>query len=228
MKRYLAITLFCAGMMGISCHGRDGIKLDSAILRLIDGRFINVGMIIGYGRNVSMLVNGAKKTDLSLVQQVAAAYQLDLPYDLAEGNREQARIGLIWYQGRYHTVKDMIEIERSGTANPDELNDALMHAATHFDQFSKDYVQDIQTAKNYMVKLIDQWATLRNRPDTILRDWSKQEGGERDSIYNTMTSFTRFGIFVDDLLLFLRDLSENCPKSYKAYRESMKQNGAAS
>lgn len=202
----------------LSCISR--IELDSAILKFVDGTdFINVGNIIGYGRNIKIIVEGA--TNPGIAKKLAEAYEFALPLPLEEFNRSQERWGLVLYDGYYYSAREIEAIEASQKGDPVLLEAALVHAISHFEKISVDYIEEIQVGKAYMVKLIENWSKLRNRQDTILLNWSRIDHSERESLHNSINDFKTLNRFFSDLELFLMDLVQNCPRSHRAYRDSI-------
>lgn len=235
MKNYKSISLSLALFaFGITCvqatlheekaepvEKHDKIIFDSFIINFVDGtQFINIKEILDFARHVLAIVNGAP---LATVKKLHKDYNLSLKQTLDPHITENGKVGLIWFDGSYRTLKWLREYEKNNVATP-EYKEALTQACHHFAQFSSDYIVEVEAAKGMMVKLIDQWSKLRNKPHTLLLDWSNLEGAERDALFSTMTSFEVFDIFLCDLLLFLKDLVHNCPKSYQKYQEQMKQN----
>ncbi|HBY05442.1 MAG: hypothetical protein UV38_C0003G0078 [candidate division TM6 bacterium GW2011_GWE2_42_60] len=221
--------LFCASLSFLLTLNSQAklapIAMDSTILHFVDtASFIDIKQIFGYANNLIGERTGYKTVELA--EQATAAYGIDLPLPLAGNQANLSRIGIILYQNRYTTIHELAELERSQQGDPEELKLALKRAVTAFEKFSADYIEEIQVGKAYMVKLIDQWSILRDRPDTPLCEWSKLNHNETTSMHQTMTSFHIFDRLLDDLLIFLADLVQNCPKSHKAYRESLKSRGA--
>lgn len=225
MKRILLSVFLTLGVAPFAHSTQEKIVLDSSILKFVDGIFIDVGQIMFYGKNLIMLLNGAKT--LGMAEKLATAYELTLPEPLDKGNKKEGRYGFVWYEGEYYTIKEMVEIEKSSDAQPEKIQEALLLTRDHFDKLSQDYIQDIQVGKEFMVKLIAQWSILRKVPETLLLNWSNLNGTERESLSQTITSFRILDGLLSDLLLFLADLIQNCPKSHKAYRESLKARGSA-
>jgi len=199
--------------------------MDSTLLYFVDSAsFIDIQQIFGYANNLIGERTGYKT--LELAEQATNAYGIDLPLPLAGNQAAKTRIGIILYQNHYMTIHELAELEHSQQGDPKELQLALNRAVTAFEKFSADYIEEIQVGKAYMVKLIEQWSILRDRRDTPLCEWSNLNHNETASIHQTMTSFHIFDRLLDDLLIFLADLVQNCPKSHKAYRESLKSRGA--
>jgi hypothetical protein len=224
MKCVLRKTAVCLGLL-LSCVTVEAIPpvvFTSPVLKLVDA-FVNIREIFEFAKNVICLIHGAK--GIAQAQQLAKQFELVLPQPLKE--RADGTVPLIFYEGEYWNLKELAEIERSGKAAPAALQLALEHACGHFETFSAGYVEEIQVAKVYMVQLIEQWSELRNRPETILLNWSKMDHNEVDAIYSTVTSFPVFDSLLGDLLVFLADLVQNCPRAHKAYRMSLKNSGTA-
>lgn len=195
------------------------VDLDSTLLKLVDGtEYIGIGEIFNFAGNIINLLHGAH---LKTALQLQKAYGLHFPEPIEEYVGENGKVGMIWFRDHYATMKELAEYEQEHPEDP-ELIDAIERACGHFEKFSEDYVEEIETAKDIMIKIIANWAKLRERPDSMMLDWSEVEGQERDSLYKTMTTFEVFDTFLEDLLLFLKDLVQNCPKSHKYYRESLK------
>lgn len=231
MKKLLVLSTLLLTSIALTCQGNNNaptrtmpIALDSTVLNFVDGTsFIDVGNIFTFGKNILMLLNGAK--DLKYAQSTASHYNFSLPKPLVV-DADTGVVPVVFYKDRYYTVKEMVEIEKSGTEDPSALHAALMHAGSHFEKLSEDYVEEIQVAKHFMVSLIHHWSKLRNRPDTILLTWANvNPNEEKSSMYKTVTSFEKLDKLFSDLLLFLADLVQNCPKSHKNYRLKLQQQG---
>lgn len=219
MKKALFLALLGLGLTNQIRTDYEPIYLNSTILSLVDGKFINAQEIFRYAKNLLMLRTGGKS--VKMAEDLATAYNFDLPLPLAEYNKRPGRIGLILYKDEYLTIEELAKLEAAGD-DPVELKKALELALTYFDKLSQDYVAQIQVAKDYMVKLIDQWSVLRNTPETLMLNWSKLNCSERESMHASLTSFRVLNTFLGELLLFLADLMHNCPKSLKKYRDSLK------
>lgn len=226
MNRSLFLTLMLIGAGPFFQQTRadyDPIYFNSTLLSLVDGKpFMNTEEIFRYAKNLIMIRIGGKS--LAVAEDLAHAYNFDQPMSLKEGNKRPGRIGLIPFKDEYLTIEELAKIEAEGT-DPDEVQKSLITARIYFDKLSEDYVARIQIAKEYMVKLIDQWSVLRHSPNTLLLNWSKLDCTERESMHASLTSFKILHVFLGDLLLFLADLMHNCPKSLKKYRDSLKARG---
>jgi len=203
-----------------SADKNDKILFSSVYIRFVDGtQFIDIGQMLNFARHMLAILNGAP---IKIIKKLQKEYSLTLQHPFETHISENEKTGFIWFDGSYRTLKWLREYEKNSPKTP-EYKEALTQACNHFIQFSADYVVEIETAKGIMVKIINEWSELRNKPNTLLLDWSNLEGAERDDLFKTMTSFEVFDIFLCDLLLFLKDLVHNCPKSYQKYQEQMKQ-----
>lgn len=219
MKKVLFLALITLGCTQQIRTDYEPIYLNSTILSFVDGKFINAREIFRYAKNLLLLRTGGKS--IKIAEELATAYKFALPHPLAEYNKRPGRIGLILYKNEYLTIEELAKLEADG-GDPVEIEKSLDLALLYFDKLSEDYVSQIQVAKEYMVKLIDQWSQLRNSPETLLPNWSNLNCSERESMRNSLTSFKIFNTFLGELLLFLADLMHNCPKSLKKYRDSLK------
>lgn len=201
----------------------DKIIFSSFFIKFVDGtEFIDISEILAFARHVLAIVNG---TTLATIKKLEKEYNLIFKHSFSTENPDE-KIGFIWFKNEYHTLKWLRDYEKNHTLSVQEkteLREALTQACHHFAQFSANYIIEIEAAKSVMVKIIDEWSTLRKKPHSMLLQWSTLEGAERDALFKNMTSFEVFDIFLCDLLLFLKDLVHNCPKSYQKYQEQMKQ-----
>ncbi len=214
----LVLSSFCSESRGALAP----IELpDSPILRTVDKfGFINIGKIFVFAQNVIIELHGTK--NIEQIDHLTKVYKISLPIPLNKGNKKPNRFAIVLYGDEYLTVQELAELETSGKGDPVLMKKALAHAIDNFEKFSEDYIEEIQMAKGYMVKLIDHWCIARNRPNSILRDWGSIDHSERESMHTTMSSFKIFESLQDDLLTFLKDLVRSCPISHKAYRDSLK------
>ncbi len=224
MKKYLLTLTLVASSAFCSFDSTDKhdqpVQFDNFFISFIDGTdFINIKSILEFGQRLVALM---RKSPLDYAQRVQKVFKLNMQHPLADHVDAGNRVGLVWFKGAYWGTKELQNYEKNNPHDP-ELAAALNHACSHFERFSEEYVAEVDAAKGVMIQLITQWSALRNKPDTMLLDWSKVEGLERDSLYSTMTTFEIFDNFLGDLVLFLKDLVRNCPKSYHKYQEQLKQ-----
>lgn len=223
MKKYL---LACSLIAGVTLYANDAVDkhdqpvyFDNFFISFIDGtNFINIQSILEFGQRLVALM---RKSPVDYAEKLHKVFKLNLPHPLAR-HTEGSKVGLVWFKDAYWGTKDLRAYEKSNPNDP-ALKAALTHACSHFERFSEEYVGEIDAAKGIMIQIITQWSELREKPTSMLLDWSKVEGLERDSLYGTMTTFEIFDTFLSDLLLFLKDLVRNCPKSYHKYQEQLKQ-----
>lgn len=221
MKKYMFMMLMTIQtLIPATIEDRqDHVMLDSFVIKFIDGTsLLNISEIIHYAKNLFRLTKGTTVTEATAL---CKEYHIAIDHRFEDYADEKGRVGLVWFQGRYHTVKEMCIFEHKNSRNP-ELAEALWKTLDFFERLSESYVSEIESAKNVMVKLIDQWSHLRNRPNTLLLNWAKIDKPETSGVHATMQSFETFDIFVTDLLLFLKDFMHNCPKSLHAYKEQQK------
>ena len=178
----------------------EKIDLDSHILRFVDGTsFIHIGNIMVTGKNILQLLN--KKPMLY--------FKVD---------------------GSYKTVEDLAQLERNLYENraldetyKESLEKARQQALSIFNNMTQQYADEIRAGKEYMVQLIDVWAERRDRLDTHLRKWASLNEEDEEKALNTgLPNFQEIEIFLQDLITFLADLVQNCPKSYQQYLNSIK------
>ncbi len=225
MKQFLWLTLFfIPPILQTKVEAVQPIALDSAILRLVDGtQAICIEQIFAFAQNLIILLNGAKS--LEIAQKLAQVYQFPLPLILDETTSGPERFGLIAFKDHYETIQDLITIEHNaGGMEAPELKNAFEYLKINFEKISIEYLEELQNSKQLMMPLIKNWSILRNRQDSILLEWSQIHKNEKEALSARLTNFTISGRLIEDLLLFLSDLVQNCPKSHRSYREALKKN----
>lgn len=220
MKRYLLSLLLLGNSLPCLAEKHDPVHFSSGFIKFIDGTsYIDIGSIFGFAQHILLILQGG---NVEVIRKLQKEFELMFPHPLEEYVNSNNKVGMIWFKDGYYSLKELRDYEKDHEHDEDVVT-ALHHAGNHFEKFSEDYVTEIESAKGIMVQIIEQWSKLRNKPHTMLLDWSKIDNVDRDKLYDTMTTFEIFDTFLVDLLLFLKDLVQNCPKSYQKYKEQMKQ-----
>jgi hypothetical protein len=220
MKRYLLTLLLMSQPFICHAEKHEPVHFSSFFIKFIDGTdYIDIGSIFNFAQHILLIVQGG---NVDAIKKLQKEYNLVLPHALDDYADAKGKVGMIWFKDNYYTLKELRDYEKEHAQDAD-FKKALHAAAHHFEKFSEDYVTEIESAKGIMVQIIEQWSKLRHKPETMLLDWSKIDNVEKDKLYETMTTFEIFDSFLVDLLLFLKDLVQNCPKSYQKYKEQMKQ-----
>lgn len=221
MKRFLWIVLFAPSLWFSESTAIQPVALDSAILRLVDGTpIICIEQVFSYAQNLIIILSGAKSLDIA--QKLAGLYNFPLTCPLTETTSGPQRFGLLPYQGTYKTLKELIAIEKQTDKIDPELTNALDYLKICFEKLSIEYLEELQKNKSFMVPLIKNWGELRNRNNSLLLEWSNVSNNEKEALTQKITNLSISGSLIEDLLLFLSDLVQNCPKSHREYRENHK------
>lgn len=87
-----------------------------------------------------------------------------------------------------------------------------------FEDNTSQFLHTARAVKKLMVQLIDEWAEIHDRPDTLLRAWtSMTSNNEHEFIRAQITSTPVLRTFLADLRSFLGDLVKSCPRGYNAF-----------
>ena len=220
MKRYLLALLLMSQPFMCHAEKHEPVHFSSFFIKFIDGTdYIDIGSIFNFAQHILLIVQGG---NINTIKKLQKEFNLTFPHELDAYADEKGKVGMVWFKDKYYTLKELRDYEKDH-AHDEDFTKALHHAGNHFEKFSEDYVTEIESAKGIMVQIIEQWSKLRHKPNTMLLDWSKIDNVEKDKLYETMTTFEIFDSFLVDLLLFLKDLVQNCPKSYQKYKEQVKQ-----
>lgn len=218
MKKLILGALLLSGPLTLTAESQY-IDLDCGLLSLVDGtEHINIKEIFNFAKNIIALTRG---TNVATIEQIDTIYKLNLPESVRLYARDSSKAGMLFFNNEYVTLKELVEYEKENPEDP-ELANAIHQALIIFSKLASDYEHDIQTAKSIMLQIIQDWSKLRNRKQTLMLEWARVAGTGREELENAMTTAHKLDIFIDDLLMFLKDLVRNCPKSYRKYRQNIK------
>jgi len=171
------------------------ITLDTPVLQALDGTpFIHIGNMMYMGKQITHMLS----------KKPCIYCELEDTYTTV---RELRQLEKAYEDAGYMTSDIRQSLDRS-----------LKQALDMFADISRPYVEEIKAAKGYMLDIIENWSTQRNRKDTYLREWANLKN-EEEALYIGIDSFNKFEGFLDDLSTFLADLIQNCPKSYQQFKQ---------
>jgi hypothetical protein len=147
-----------------------------------------------------------------------------------EGKRHSLEKLLIHkFKGEVYSLKALAELEEAGKpADKAALKDILKKLKQKFHVVMSLNLQEALGTKKMVLPLIKESCQKRNRPDSLLIKWGEvKEGREHESLEQNVTSLKIFYVFCTDLLNFLKDIVESCPKARKQYEEWKKHQAKA-
>lgn len=109
----------------------------------------------------------------------------------------------------------IIEEELQGLDSHQELR----RLKKEFEDSTLQFIHIARAVKKWMIQLIDEWALLHNRQDTLLTFWTNMpnNSNEHEFIKEKITNTSMLRAFLTDLRSFLGDLVQSCPKGYNAF-----------
>jgi hypothetical protein len=122
------------------------------------------------------------------------------------------------------SVQQLAELEKHH-ANDPRLAAVLKKAKHDFIESNKHFIKNIEPIKKLIISLMQEFCERRNKPNSIILDWAQAKSGTEPELFNrSIQNFTNFDLFLNDLILFLKDLVNSCPRAREQYREWYKQN----
>lgn len=212
MKKQLALILLLATQ---SCVIQTKEKpLKSKLIALVDGLSIGID-----GPTIGLMLKVRKQIK-----------------DLQIGSldKERGRIGKYHFEGKLHSIRELAQLENQWEQEYLQANDKtlfekrlqsahpiLVQARKDYELLVIDFLELARGTKDIMVQLIEECCKNRNKPENcLLRDWSHtKEGDEIDSFHNNVTSFRIFDTFCTDIIDFLEDLINSCPKALAQFKK---------
>lgn len=110
---------------------------------------------------------------------------------------------------------------------PAKQRDAILHKFIHqFSDMTRRYFDDLLIIKEPLVQIMEQWIVVRNNTNSKLALLiNKIHNKNLETVLLTeVKTLHEFDIFLEDLHLFLHDLSLNLPKSLHLYRLAEQKN----
>lgn len=220
------IVASCVALMTLTMMGNpvstQPILLESEIIKLIDGK--------SYG------VTGYK---------IKLMLQLLLKLNTLQGMGKSNEEGQYIFEGKKYTLTQMTNLEavlekswsdRKTMAAADRQSlamlekeialqqqthaKALEEAIKDFDRKVAPFMEDARGAKAQLFALIQESCKKRNRLDSFLLTWADaEEGHETSAMQTQITSFKSLSVFCQDLIMFLKDMINSCPKAVAQYQE---------
>lgn len=189
-------VIFCSTMIRSNDHE---IKLESPVIKVADGSFINADKI--------EFMRKFRRTLLTIILGE------QLPNGQRKGNGLQD-LALLEQELQALPATPEIIIKRT------ELEEKLTQAKAYFIVQSHEFIQSGRGAKNILVILIQEFCQKRNRLDSLLLEWAKtKEGHETTMFEQRITSFTDYYHFCTDLVNFLLDMIHSCPKAEAQFKD---------
>ena len=203
MKSILSRSFFSFLLLLSVQNQAKNIILTSPGLSIIDGA--------SWGINEYVIAN---------IQHIGAAIK-----KLQVGTKdpqEEKNVGNYTYNNKKYTLLELVELEKTGSKEEvDFLRKALVEKVRNsISAITEPFMKNANDIKEYMVQLIDDSCTKRDRRDSELLSWAQQKkGSELLYFQEHLNTFSAINIFCNDLLTFLTDLVRSCPKAFAKYQE---------
>ena len=193
-------------MMSILLFCDNGIRLESSVIKLADGTFINADKI-EYTRKYRRKL---------------------LDFILGELQQNNQRKGKYCLFGKCYSVEELARIEQEARATRSDKNlktctaleEILTRAKADFIVQSSEFIESGRGAKNIMIVLIQEDCQKRNRLESLLLEWAKTKEGQESTMFERqINSFNDYYHFLSDLVNFLLDLTHSCPKAEAQFKD---------
>ena len=213
LKKIILLLPLLANML-IANPSEKNITLESSVIKIADGTFINADKI--------EFIRKFRRTLLAFL--------------IGDQLPNNQRKGKYLYFGKWHSIESLARIEQELTASIHQekdgkiradlqerfgaLRELLTHAKADFIVQSNEFIESGRGAKNIMIVLIQEDCLKRNRPDSLLLDWAKTKEGQESTMFeHQVTSFGHYYHFLTDLVNFLLDLVHSCPKAENQFKD---------
>lgn len=117
------------------------------------------------------------------------------------------------------SIKQLAELEQQNPNDP-RLAIILKKAKHDFIESNKHFIKNIEPVKKLIISLMQEFCERRNKQNSIILNWAQAKSGSEQEIFNrNVQNFATFDLFLSDLVLFLKDLVNSCPKAREQYKE---------
>lgn len=215
-RSLLLVALASSVFYMVAPDQQNSVTLNPVIIGLVDG--------LPFG------ING---------ELVGAIYKMARDIQALQSGRrtENGRVGMFTFQGKAHTIRTLAELEisiahelqtadeaqrRQLLAKQKAINEILKEAKQNFATIVGPFIAHARGAKEPMFMLISESCSKRDRINSLLFNWAKSNEDEMVSFDKSVTSFVLFDEFCTDLVNFLGDMVQNCPKARGQF-EKLKQ-----
>lgn len=198
---YKKIIVACACLLAAGESSAEQIVLGNGI-GLVDGIFITgelVGAVFKIARDIQSMQLGRRV--------------------------QQGRVGMYQFEGAQHCIRTLAQIEKTCTKNSQrilQLNQLLATMKQDFNNIVSPFLELARGAKGPMTLVISDWCDKRNCPKSLLLNWSSSDDDEMVAFDKSVTSFVLFDDFCTDLVTFLGDLINSCPKARAQFEQLKK------
>jgi hypothetical protein len=182
------------------------IKLESPVIKIADGSFINADKI--------EFMRKFRRTLLTLI----------LGEESSNGQRKGDGL-----QALAHMEQELDQLPATPATNAKKiaLEEELTRLKAFFIVHSHEFMESGRGAKNILIVLIQEDCEKRNRPESLLLEWAKtKEGHETTMFEQRINSFHDYYHFCTDLVNFLLDLIHSCPKAENQFKDRVSKWGA--
>lgn len=120
------------------------------------------------------------------------------------------------------SMQDLISLEQKGIMLPEKRNALLKDLKASFLEVSSQCLAAAHGSKTQFIPLIREWARVHIKPLSPLLRWAEvEEQQEHEHFNKTITTFEKFNEFCLDLLTFLSDIINSCPKAHALFKQRM-------
>lgn len=133
-------------------------------------------------------------------------------------------VGAYTLENEKLSIRQLAELEKQ---NPnDQRLAAILKKAKHdFIESNKHFIKNIEPVKKLIISLMQEFCERRNKQNSIILNWAQAKSGSEPEVFNrSVQNFETFDLFLNDLVLFLKDLVNSCPKAREQYKEWYKHN----
>lgn len=204
------VVMLCAILSSMTSWGKiEPIKLESRLLELVDGNFLNADVL----ERIHLFVHNV------------------LGMLLGEKTADGLRIGHYTFDNKKMTAREIALIEETfdtlQTTNPTHAADLKKQRDIILRQMKNEFLDTSVHLKGLsygfkpiICSLIEESSSRRGRKDTLLTTWAQIEEHQEDRVFNEQVKTVAiFCTFCTDLLHFVADFEHSCPKARKQYED---------
>jgi hypothetical protein len=216
---------FCLFLIfSLQLVGLTPIKLDNTLVRNMDGNLIDGSAIMMQKQvlvSISNIVYGKKGVGLikycgrDLTLQKIALEEISVNKILKSQYSTDIKSA---FHSNFEGLSAEVRRQVEG------LRNAFLDAKQQFKDATFPFLDKIQHFKDPVLRIMDECCKKRNRTNSHILKWADApSGGEEALFHSIITTNNELYVFLYDIMVFINDLSHNCPKANEQFNKFMKE-----
>jgi hypothetical protein len=139
--------------------------------------------------------------------------------------KTKVRQGRYIFANEHHSVCSLVHVEHETTdaQTLKAIMPLLDTIIADLIKITQPFIDQARGVKQVTLQFMEEWGEKHHKKDSLLLSWGKEkEGKEFETFKSEVTTFAQFEDFCIDLISFLSDLIQSCPRGWQQFLELQK------